>query len=214
MSSGRSFYNQLNFLGRDFDVFAPDLKGFGDNPDMEYPYSLDDYIFEMKEYMYKTGIVKPHVIAHSFGGRMLIKSSAKDGGLFDKLVFTGSAGLKPKRTLKKTLKKTCFNILKRFVERDKLSAFYSKEYLSLSPVMKESFKLIINEYLDEYLGDIKNPTLIINGIKDLETPPYTARRMAEKIKNSRLIFIDGAGHFCFLDKPNKFNVEVKEFLLS
>ena len=29
-----------------------------------------------------------------------------------------------------------------------------------------------------------------------------------------LLIIENAGHFCFIDKPNKFNMEVKEFLLS
>lgn len=178
---------------------------------MPYPYSLDDYVCDLREYLYKNSIVKPHVIAHSFGGRIVLKSTSYD--LFDKIVLTGSAGLKPRFSVKKTAKKATFNILKRFIPKEKLSAFYSKDYLNLSPIMKESFKLIIGENLDYILPQIDNPTLIINGKNDRETPPYTAKRFAKNIKNSKLIFLEDAGHFCFIDRGSKFNWEVREFLL-
>ena len=214
LSSGKSFYNQLAYFSRDFEVFAPDLKGFGENVDMPFPYSLDDYINEVAEFCYKHGLKKPHVIAHSFGGRITIKGVATKRLDFDKIVLTGSAGLKPKTTLKKRINKLCFNVAKKFVKREKLSKFYSPDYLALSSVMKQSFVKIVNEHLDEYLGLIQNETLIINGEKDTETPLYMAKKLKENISNSTLLVFQGASHFCFLDKPNKFNMEVKEFILS
>jgi pimeloyl-ACP methyl ester carboxylesterase len=80
--------------------------------------------------------------------------------------------------------------------------------------MRQSFIKIVGEYLDGVAGKITNQTLIINGQDDRETPPYSARRYNRLIENSRLELISGAGHFCFIDKPIKFNTEVKEFLLS
>ena len=214
LSGGKSFYYQTRFFERDFNVFAPDLKGFGVNADMPYPYSLSDYVNEVKEYIYCRNLKKPSVIAHSFGARIAIKAASEDKELFDKLVLTGAAGLKPKLTLNKAVKKTLFNVLKRFIPREKLAKFYSKDYNALSPVMKESFKKIVNEYLDDRLKYILNPTLLIFGIKDKETPLYMAKRLRAGISDSRLSVIKDAGHFCFIDKPNKFNMEVKEFLLS
>ena len=214
LSSGKSFYPQIRFFGREFNVYAPDLKGFGENADMPYPYSLDDYIAEVKEYIYKNGLKTPSVIAHSFGARIAIKAASNEPDLFFKLVLTGAAGLKPKTTLKKSVKKATFNILKKFIPREKLSKFYSKDYNALPSVMKESFKKIIGEHLDDRLRYIKNPTFIVFGSRDKETPLYMAKRLNRGIAGSTLKIIDGAGHFCFLDKPNKFNMEVKEFLNS
>lgn len=214
LSSGKSFYNQLAFFSRDFEVFAPDLKGFGENKDMPFAYSLDDYVDEVGEYLYKNGIKRPHVVAHSFGGRITIKGVATTKLDFDKIVLTGSAGLKPKNTLKKRAKKLCFNIAKRFVKKEKLLRFYSPDYLSLNDVMKQSFIKIVNENLDGYLSLIKNKTLIINGDLDKETPLYMAKKLNREIPNSTLKVFNGCSHFCFLDKPIKFNMEVKEFLLS
>jgi len=214
LSSKNSFAYQIPYFERDFEVFAPDLKGFGDNKGMETPYSLDDYILEMREYMYKHGINKPFVIAHSFGGRMAIKSAAEDEELFSKLVLTGAAGLKARFSLKKWVKRSAFKVLKRFIDKERLSLFYSSDYRELDEVMKESFKKIISETLDEKLKLIKTPTLIVVGDKDRETPLYMARRLNRGIKDSKLLVIKDAGHFAFIDKNKKFNTEVKEFLLS
>ena len=87
------------------EVFAPDLAGFGTNQDMPYPYSLDDYIDSVNRYMKENGIVNPFIVAHSFGGRIAIKGIATKKLECRKLVLTGSAGLKPKRTIKKNDKK-------------------------------------------------------------------------------------------------------------
>lgn len=192
----------------------PDLKGFGENAKMLYPFSLDDYINDVKEYMYKKSIVRPCVVAHSFGGRIAIKASAREPRLFDKLVLTGSAGLKPKFSLKKYIKAEKFKILKKFFDKEKLIKYYSSDYLSLNGVMRRSFVSIVNEHLDDYAKRIKNQTLIINGTSDKETPVYMAKRLNEYIANSKLSLYKGAGHFAFIDKPIKFNTEVREFLLS
>lgn len=214
MSSGSAFARQIDFLKNDFEVFAPDLKGFGSNTDMPYPYSLDDYIDSVKEYVYKNGIKKPHVVAHSFGARIVIKLASNESDFFDKIVITGGAGLKPKVTLKKALKKATFNLLKRFISKDKLSAFYSSEFRELSPIMQQSFIKIVNEHLDDSARLIKNQTLLIYGKRDDQTPLYMAKRLNQYVKNSILVTYNNAGHFAFIDCPMKFNLEVREFLLS
>ena len=214
LASSKTFYNQLSFFGRDFNVFAPDLKGFGDNADMEYPYSLDDYISEVQEYLYKNAIENPIVVAHSFGARIVIKGVATNRLNFDRIVLTGPAGLKPRFSFKKQSRKVWFNFLKTFVDKERLLKYYSKDYLALNSVMRKSFVKIVNEYLDEYPTKIHQKTLIINGDRDTETPLYMTKKLNKSITGSALLVFKGAGHFCFLDKPNKFNMEVREFLLS
>lgn len=213
LADKNSFIYQLEFLSRDFDVYALDLKGFGENKGMEHPYSLDDYIRQVKEFCSLNGIVKPHVIAHSFGGRIALKLSSENPNFFDKMVLTGCAGLKPKRSIKYRLKVFIYKILKRFVKKEKLARFFSSDYNALSPVMKESFKLIVNEHLDYTLPKIQNKTLLIFGKDDKQTPLYMAKKLLKGIKGSRLVVYKNAGHFAFIDKPFNFNMEVKEFLL-
>lgn len=214
LADGNSFAYQYPAFKDSFNIYAFDLKGFGKNVPMPYPYSLDDYASDVKRFMEDNGIEKPCVIAHSFGGRVAIKLLSVHPDLFSKLVLTGSAGLKPKKTIKKVVKKTIFNCLKVVVPKERLTALYSKDYQKLSPVMQKSFKMIVNEHLDEKVKKIKVPTLIINGKNDKETPLYMAKRFNKFIDGSKMVVLEGAGHFCFIDKKFKFNAEVKEFLLS
>ena len=214
LSSGKSFIFQTKFFSNYYNVYAPDLKGFGENKGMEFPYSLDDYIDEVKEYIEKNGLKNPDVIAHSFGGRIAIKLMANDDEIFRRVVLTGSAGLKPRPTLKKTGKKIAFKVLRNFVKKERLTRFYSSDYNMLDGVMKESFKKIVSEHLDDKLKDINNEVLIVFGSNDDQTPVYMAKKLHKNIKNSKLILLPNAGHFCFIDKPARFNMEVREFLLS
>ena len=214
LSCGNSFYYQTEYFKGLFNVHAPDLTGFGNNAYMPYPYSLDDYVESVYKYIKDNCIERPHVIAHSFGARIVIKAVAKYPDLFDKIVITGGAGLKPKFSFRKWARKTTFKVLKIFLPKSKLQRFYSKDYLSLSPVMKQSFIKIVNEHLDGYACSIKNQVLLIYGKNDKETPVYMAKRLNGLIKNSKLTIYKNAGHFAFIDCPYKFNMEVREFLLS
>jgi pimeloyl-ACP methyl ester carboxylesterase len=55
---------------------------------------------------------------------------------------------------------------------------------------------------------------LIFGENDKDTPLYMAKRFNSGIKNSKLVILKDAGHFAFVDKSIKFNLEMREFLLS
>ena len=181
---------------------------------MERPYSLSDYVAEVKEYIKTNGIRSPFVFAHSFGARIALKAAAEERGVFKKLALCGAAGLKPRFSLRKALKKTIFRLLKKFIKKEKLARFYSEDYRSLSPVMRESFIKIVNEFLDEKVKNIAASTLLIFGKKDKETPVYMGRRLNKRIKNSTLYVVRGAGHFAFVEKPREISEKIKEFFLG
>ena len=214
LADKNSFAYQTGYFSRYFTVHAIDLKGFGQNQGMEYPYSLSDYANEVKDYISLNGLNRPHLIAHSFGVRIAVKLASETPDLFDKIVITGGAGLKPKRSIKYRLKRLAFKTVKFFNPSAKLERFYSADYLALNPVMRQSFIKIVNEHLDDRLKFIRNETLLVYGELDKETPLYMAKRFNRGIKNSKLITIKNAGHFPFIDCPYKFNTEVREFLLS
>ncbi len=212
LSCKESFIKQLSFFENYFKVVAIDLSGFGQSGDLPYPYSLDDYVREIKKLIDFYG-QKVNVVAHSFGGRIAIKLCAKNKNLVKRLVLVGSAGLKPKRSIRYYCKRIGYKVFKRILPLSVLEEkFFSKDYINLSLNMKKSFKLITNEFLDNRLKDIDTVTLIVWGKYDKETPLYMAQRLNENIKNSRLYVIDKAGHFSYIEKSNEFNYVVKEFL--
>lgn len=61
------------------------------------------------------------------------------------------------------------------------------------------------------LREIIIPTLIIIGDSDM-VPIDLARRDAQSFQNSRLVVLEDAKHFSFLDQPKKFEKAVADFL--
>jgi pimeloyl-ACP methyl ester carboxylesterase len=65
---------------------------------------------------------------------------------------------------------------------------------------------------EEEVCSIKAPTLLLWGMNDPLSPVANADKLHAAIKNSRKVLIDKAGHFPFLEHPEKFNEVVLEFL--
>jgi pimeloyl-ACP methyl ester carboxylesterase len=64
----------------------------------------------------------------------------------------------------------------------------------------------------DLLPSIDVPTLIVVGGEDSITPPSDAEAMGEKIKGSRLVRIEGAGHLSNVERPEEFNRALGEFV--
>ena len=79
-------------------------------------------------------------------------------------------------------------------------------------VMKETFKLVVNEDLSNDAKTIKVPTVIVWGEKDNETKLYMAKKLNRLIIGSSLKIIKDAGHFSFIDKPQEFLIILDTFL--
>jgi haloalkane dehalogenase len=62
------------------------------------------------------------------------------------------------------------------------------------------------------LGELGVPTLLIWGADDEFAPLGGARRFERQIPGSRLVAIEGAGHFVFDQEPERCTAEVVAFL--
>lgn len=212
MSSKEAFARQIEYFSRYFTVYAYDLKGFGENAEMPYPYSLADYVAEFNDVAKKSG-GKVNVIAHSFGCRVAL-SAAATSGTIKKAVLCGVAGLKPAFSFKRLIKKRCYAVCKPFISRETAEKlFFSPDYNLASGNLKESFKKVVGKHLDGLLPMIDCPVLCVFGEKDKETPPYLTKRLEKNIPRCECAVMRGCGHFCFAEKPREFNLIVREFLL-
>jgi pimeloyl-ACP methyl ester carboxylesterase len=135
-----------------------------------------------------------------------------DGNTFDKIVLTGPAGVILKRGFAYKVKVKSYRLIKKFAPKFAERHFGSAEYRALSPVMKESYKKIVNEDLRKVASRVQNPVLIIQGKGDTTTPIEEASAYLSVLPNGKLELIDG-GHFAFAENPLPFNLTAEEFLL-
>ena len=210
LSCKESFYPQIGYFSRHFRVTAPDFPGFGKSDRIPAAWSVGDYADWLEGFFKEQGIVFPYVIAHSFGGRVALKCLAR--GLIDRAVLTGCAGIVKKRPMASRIRVGGYRLVKRVSPRFAEAHFGSREYRSLSPLMRESYKKIVNEDLREEAGRIARPVLYLYGERDKETPLSSGRILHECTAGSKLAVFKGCGHFAHLEEPLMFNLAAEEFL--
>lgn len=210
--------------------YVLDLPGFGDTDEPPAAWSVGDYT-DMVEAFIREKFNEPvDLLVHSFGGRIALKLCARPETkkLIDKVLITGGAGMKPKRSLSFYIKKYTAKILKApfmilpHAQKEKALAklrdtklwksLGSSDYSKLSGVMRETFVKSVTEYLEECLPKIPHEVLLIWGTDDQSTPLYQGERMEKGIKNAALITIENAGHYAFLDRPKHFASIARAFL--
>lgn len=202
--------------------YVLDLPGFGDSPEPSRAWNIDDYADLVQAFIESLGKEKVDVLVHSFGGRIILKLCARDFGKnrIAKVLITGGAGMKPRRSMKYYIRKYTAKILKApFMLlpgslREKALGWLrttslwkslgSSDYSKLSGVMRETFVKSVTEYLESCLPKIPHETLLIWGRNDDSTPVYQGQRIEKGIKNAALVIIEDAGHYAFLDKPKQF----------
>lgn len=151
-----------------------------------------------------------NIIGHSFGGRIAIIMAVLCKQETKKIVLIDSAGLKPRRSLSYYFKVGIYKFKKHFGMD--ISKYGSCDYLALDENMKKIFNSIVNTHLDDFLPFIKAETLIVFGKEDKVTPIYMAKKMHRKIKSSKLVLLEEAGHFCFVDRRLEFVTQLQKFL--
>lgn len=213
LSNKESFYYQTQFLSENgFRVVAPDMPAFGASSPIKTAWSVGDYARWLKDFIAAEDLHGCFVIAHSFGARVIFKLLAEEAGIADRLIITGGAGLVKPRSAAYMRQVKRYRRIKKLFPKYAERHFGSEEYRTLPPLMKESYKLIVNEDLRGCAQKVRVPTLLIYGRSDAVTPPDEEGEIFHSlIEGSRLEIIDG-GHFCFCENCEKFNKLTLDFL--
>lgn len=204
----------IDALSTRFRVTALDFPGFGGSGEPPDTYGVLQYTDLTHRFINELALSKPHVVCHSFGGRVTILLAAQHPEAVGKIVFTDAAGLRKKRSLGQRLKVRMFKAAKRIgkgrVIKRVLKAFGvdvdkhvqnagSADYRALGDGMKKVFVRVVNQDLIGYLPQIQSPSLLIWGENDMDTPLEFGRTMEKLIPDAGLVVFEGAGHYAFLD---------------
>lgn len=206
-----SFYYQIEALSARFRVTAFDFWGMGRSAPLREAWSVSDYAAHTLALLDELGISRAFLLAHSFGGRVALKLLAGEPQRFPYALLTGCAGIPPRRGAGYAVRVKAYRAVRRVAPRFAEKHFGSAEYRTLSPVMKESYKKIVNEDLTPCLSRIRSRVLYVFGERDTATPPYMARILHTGTAGSELIFLRGCTHYCFCEQPARFNAVALEF---
>ncbi|MCL2634049.1 MAG: alpha/beta hydrolase [Oscillospiraceae bacterium] len=207
-----------NYLEKHYHVFLPELPGFGETAEPPEPWGVTQYAEFVTAFCKAVNIEPAVILAHSLGCRIAAKLLSSNTLTPEKVVFTGAAGIKPKKTLSQKVKIRLFKIKKLFLKpfpnlTQKLqSKSGSADYRNASPIMRQCLVKIVNEDLTHLLPEIKNDLLLIWGENDDSTPLSDGQLMEKLIENSGLAVIKNAGHYAFLEQPVLFEKILNSYL--
>lgn len=221
-TSGDSFEPILRGLRDSFEIITLDFPGFGKSDEPKTPYTLSDYTKMTLAFMKAQNLIDPVLIGHSFGGRVSIKIASQEP--ISKIILMNSAGIKPKRSMGYYLKVYGYKTFKwvaklplfSWILKEPLMAYAeiysSDDYKRATPMMKQVLSKVVNEDLTPLLPKIKASTLLLWGDLDTSTPLEDAKTMANLIPDAGMVVFDGAGHFTYLEDPEKTLTIIKSFL--
>lgn len=208
-----------------------DFPGFGKSEEPKKGWELTDFAGLVKTYIKEQfpGGEPVDLLVHSYGCRvaLLLMSDTDFAGRIGKVLVTGGAGLKPKRSLQFYFKKYAAKTLKlpflilpgklrekglnRLRQTSLWKMLGSADYRKLSGPMRETFVKTVTVHLDDKLPAIDHEILLLWGEDDEATPLDQAHRLEKGLKNSALVTIEQAGHYAFLDQPARFTAIAKAF---
>jgi pimeloyl-ACP methyl ester carboxylesterase len=210
--------------GRGFEVIRFDFPGFGGSPKPDDSWGVGEYAGLTAALLQKLKVKSVYaLIGHSFGGRVIIKGISAKQLNPKKVVLLGAAGVKPRQTGKKLAYKAVAKVGKVLTSvpglrsaqgrlREKLYATAgATDYLNAGSMRK----VFLNTINEDLLGDVSHvlqPTLLVWGENDTETPLYQARLIKERLKTGELVVVPEAGHFVYTDDSAAVMRELDRFL--
>jgi pimeloyl-ACP methyl ester carboxylesterase len=213
----------IRALAPQLTVDAVDLPGFGESGLPPEPWGVAEYADWTRALMDELGLERPSVVGHSHGGRIAIHLASHHPGRVDKLILVDAAGIRPKRGFRyyrrvgmaKTAKHAArlLGSPGRALQRRVLARTASSDYANAGP-MRPTFVKLVNEDLTPLLSRIRASTLLIWGDQDDATPLSDGQTMERLIPDAGLVVLKGAGHFSYLDQPQRFGRVAAHFLAA
>lgn len=202
----------------DFNILTIDFWGFGQSEKPSEDFELYSYSSSLSQLVDFLNLDNLTLVGHSFGGRVSIVY-AFESTKVKRLILIDSAGILPKKTLKKRVQIFKYKMIKKMVNckiisKNRLEKYGSSDYRKLSSSERVVFNKIIKEDLSKYLDFIKQKTLLIWGEKDKDTPLYMAKKMNQGLENSQLFIIKGGTHFAYIEHNLVVKEKIKEFIYS
>jgi 3-oxoadipate enol-lactonase len=225
---------QIDAFKNKYHVVVYDLRGFGYSEIHDCHLTVDDHADDLMALIESLRLERPIICGLSMGGYIALRAMEKYGNMFKGAILAdtkseadvNAAKLKraeQMRMIKRGEKEKFFDgflalaLSERTQKERPATAAFLKEIMSWQKeegITGALLTLAARTDTTEGLDKIDIPTLIIEGEEDKVVPPEFAKSLNERIRNSKLVMIPGAGHFPNLENTKEFNRAVEEFLTN
>jgi 2-hydroxy-6-oxonona-2,4-dienedioate hydrolase len=215
-----NFGDLIESFSKDFNVVIPMLPIY-DLPMTEV--GLGGLVKHVDAFVKFKGYKRVHLLGNSLGGHVGLLYAIKRPELIGSITLTGSSGLFESAFGTDFPRRGDYE----YIKNKTAGTFYDPE-MATKELVDEVFDVVndrikalkvvmtaksaVRHNLEDQLGKIQAPTLLIWGKQDVVTPPFVGEKFKELIPNAELHFIDKCGHAPMMERPDEFNVILAAFL--
>jgi pimeloyl-ACP methyl ester carboxylesterase len=193
-----------------------DLPGFGRSPLPQAAsnegggWDTAQYAEVVRNVLLGMGVSRCTLVGHSFGGRISVRLASKYPELVSALVLIASHGIPRDRKPLEAARISWIRLLTRVAKGIDATLgtrifstylaprFGSADYKAAGDLRKTMVKTV-NENLSHEARRVSQPTLLLWGEDDTETPPDIGRKFRSAIQNSTLHILPNKGHEPYSD---------------
>ena len=221
---------QLDELSDQFTVVAWDAPGAGGSADPPESFGMAGYADCLAGFIQQLGLERPHVAGLSFGGALALALYGRHPAIPATLIlasaYAGWSGSLPAEVAEQRLDQALrlSELSPEDLVGTLLPTMLSKatppaavaasraSMLGFHPVGLWAMARASAENLRGVLPQVKVPTLLVYGDRDVRAPLPVAEDLQAAIPGSTLHVLSGVGHACNMEAPEEFNRVVRAFL--
>ena len=227
LGADHSVFNKvMEDFSKDYTCYSLDIRGHGRSPVIEPPYSIDAMA---EDIAFTFSFDKPiNIMGVSIGGMIAMSLAINKLIPIKKLVLSDTGHVIGDHQLwQERIDLVNSGGLEKIVDMV-IERWFPKEFRVKYPnLMNECRSLQLKNSVKGYVGacqaiqsadftdellKIECETLVVNGTKDVSTPPSIGEELAGLLPNSNFITLEGIGHVPPLQDPELTVKILKEFL--
>jgi 3-oxoadipate enol-lactonase len=221
---------QLDLLNQHFTVLRYDIRGHGQTPGTEGPYTLEQLADDVHGLLQHLGATRTHWIGLSLGGMIGQVLAIRHPDILDHVVIADSTGKGAPNAA--TMWGDRANLARTqglaALVQPTLSRWFTDPYRERNPdEMARIAQMIESTSVDGYAGccaaismidthdglkQLAHPGLVIVGAQDQATPPAMSEAIHSHWPNSQFVVLQDAAHLSNIEQAQAFNDAVMNFM--
>lgn len=232
LCSGAMWSPVMDTLAERARVINVDLRGHGRSGAVTQSFELEDVVGDYLAVLDALGIEKAVWAGLSVGGMVALRAAlmAPERVLGLMLLDTHAGSERPYKRLEfwfmgqlarvAGMTPVMSFVLKRMFgattlrEKPELVAEWRERFAGVDrpSVLRNLHALSRRRSVEERLGEIAVPALVLVGAEDASLPPHLSERIAERLADAALVVVPRAGHLSTLEQPEEVAVAMAAFL--
>jgi pimeloyl-ACP methyl ester carboxylesterase len=218
-------------LGAEFTVVPYGLRGTGGSEHSAGPYSLDDFVGDLRALAEDLELARPALVGHSFGGSIALAYAAGYPGEVSAVVSVGGPVVLPEQGQKalrdraeKVESEGMVSVAETVATNGTAPSFRERDAAGFNALVAmlaandpatyaATCRVLAAMDLRPELSRVSAPVLLVAGDRDGVVPPAVGAEIEAALPNvARRVTVEDCGHNLTVERPEVLVDEVRSFL--